>query len=66
MHIYLIFDIIIIGTQDTKITKMSTTRLLQKRLAQKEIHEQKKQKRHDDRMVMEQKLIDVLTKHLEK
>lgn len=37
---------------------MSQTRLLQKRLAQKDMHEQKRQRRHDERMAMEDKLED--------
>lgn len=39
---------------------------MEKRLTQKEEHERKKQKRHDERIQMETKLIDALTQFLNK
>ncbi|XP_018302669.1 uncharacterized protein [Mycetomoellerius zeteki] len=53
-------------SSNTKTSRQSTTGLLQKRLAQKETHEQKRQKRHEQRMEMEQKLIDTLAQYLNK
>jgi len=50
----------------TKTSRQSVTSLFQKRLVQKDIHEQKRQKRHEQRMEMEQKLIDTLTQYLNK
>lgn len=40
------------------------TQLLERRLIQKEEHEHKRQKRHDDRLQLESKLIDSLTQFL--
>lgn len=50
----------------SRTKRMSLPQLFEKRLMQKQEHEIKKQKRHDDRMAMEQKLIDTLTKYLDK
>lgn len=51
---------------NAKTPQSSIKQLLQKRLAQKEEHERKKQKRHDDRIVIETKLIDTITQFLNK
>lgn len=48
----------------TKAAKMSMTELLEKRIIQKEDHENKRQKRHDDKMLIESKLVDTLTQYL--
>jgi len=50
----------------SKTPRQSVTSLLQKRLAQKETHEQKRQKRHEQSIEMEQKLIDTLAQYLNK
>lgn len=49
---------------ETKAAKMSMTELLEKRIIQKEDHENKRQKRHDDKMLIESKLVDTLTQYL--
>lgn len=43
---------------------MSMAQLLEKRMIQKEDHESKRQKRHDDKMIIENKLIETLTQYL--
>lgn len=50
----------------TKPTKTSVNELLQQRLEQKEEHDRKRQKRHDERMLIETKLLDTLTQFLNK
>lgn len=47
-------------------TLTSVAKLLQQKLIQKEEHEAKKQKRHDERMNIETKLVDTLTQFLNK
>jgi len=53
-------------SSDTKTPRQFVTSLLQKMLAQKETHKQKRQKRYEQRIEMEQKLIDTLAQYLNK
>ncbi|CAH1170822.1 unnamed protein product [Phaedon cochleariae] len=46
--------------------KISATTLLQKRMKQKEQHEDAKQKRHNEKIKMDQQLLDILQKFVEK
>lgn len=49
-----------------KNRRVSITKLLEERLEQKERHEEKRQKRHEDKMTIETKLIDALAQFLKK
>jgi len=51
---------------NAKTTRKSVTSVLQKRLTQKEIHEEKRQKRHEERLELDKKLLDTLATFLNK